>query len=113
MQKLIARLLSALGASTLFIGQALAGLPLNGTGSVNLSTSTDIQSAIANLINNILNFVLILAVAYVVFAGIRLVVSGGDEGEKDKAKTTILFVAAGIIVILLAKVIVLFVNNLL
>ncbi|MSR68037.1 hypothetical protein EXS65_04440 [Candidatus Peribacteria bacterium] len=114
MKKLLSFAASAIGAFTLFIGSALAGLPQSGLGSVSgLSSAADIQTGIANLINGILNFVLIVAVAFVVVAGIRLIVSGGEEGEKDKSKTTIIYVAAGIIVVLLAKLIVLFVNNLL
>ncbi len=113
-KKFLSLATGALGASTLFVGSALAALPTCGTSAISgLTTATDIQTGIANLINGILNFIIIVAVAFVVVAGIRLVVSGGDEGEKDKAKTTIIYVAAGIIVVLLAKVIVLFFNNLL
>jgi glucose uptake protein GlcU len=38
--------------------------------------------------------------------------NGGDEGEKDKAKKTIIYVIIGIIVVLFARVIVSFVNTL-
>ncbi len=114
MKKFLSLATGAICASTLFVGSALAALPTCGVGSVSgLTSATDIQTGIAKLINGVLNFIIILAIAFVVVAGIRLVVSGGDEGEKDKAKTTIIYVAAGIIVILLAKVIVLFFNNLL
>ncbi len=61
----------------------------------------------------VLDFILIIAVIYIIFAGIRLIVSGGEEGEKDKAKQTIIYVIIGIIVVLFARVIVTFVNTLL
>lgn len=92
----------------------MAAIGNSGLGSITgLSTAPDIQTGIANLINGVLNVILVIAVAFIVFAGIRLIVSGGDEGEKDKSKTTIIYVGAGIIIILLARVIVTFVNNLL
>lgn len=111
MKKLIAQVSGAVAASQLMVGRALAALsdpePIDG-----LATNTDIKSAIVSIITKILDFILIIAVLYVIIAGIRLIISGGDEGEKDKAKTTIIYVIAGIIIILFARVIVTFVNNL-
>jgi len=71
-----------------------------------------ITDAIVAILVIVLNFVLLLAVVFVVVAGIRLIVSGGDEGEKDKAKKTIIYVIVGIVVVLLARVIVSFVAEL-
>ncbi|KKW40095.1 MAG: hypothetical protein UY87_C0028G0003 [Candidatus Peribacteria bacterium GW2011_GWC2_54_8] len=45
----------------------------------------------------------IIDVVFIVIAGIRLVISQGEEAEKDKAKKTILFVIIGLVVILLAQ----------
>jgi hypothetical protein len=50
-------------------------------------------------------------VVVIVIAGIRLVVSSGDEGAVDKAKKTILFAVIGLIIILLANAIVSIVAN--
>ena len=77
-----------------------------------ISTSTDVISIIVTIINFLLNFVLILAILAVVVAGMYLVTSGGDEGQKDKAKNIIFYALAGIALILLSRVIVLFVNSL-
>ena len=109
MKSFIAQVAGALAASQLFIGKA-AALPPPGNIS-GLSTGTDIQGAIISVITYVLNFILIIAVVYVIYAGIRLIISGGDEGEKDKAKTTIIYVIAGIIIVMFARVIVMFVNN--
>lgn len=102
---------SALFASQMLVSRVFAqgdltvpdvpGLPDPGGG--------DIIQAIVALITAILDFVLILAVVFVIVAGIRLIVSGGDEGQKDTAKKTIIYVVAGILVILLARVLVVFV----
>ena len=106
----------AVGSSMFFVGQAFAELSDNSSGISGLATGTGtegVRAAIVKVINTILDFILIVAVVYVIVSGIRLIVSGGDEGEKDKAKTTIIYVIIGIIVVLLARVIVTFVNGLL
>ncbi len=114
MKKLLSLGASAVGSSMFFVGQAVAALSEPDTIS-GLSTevgTSGVRRAIIKVITTILDFILIIAVVYVIVAGIRLIVSGGDEGEKDKAKTTIIYVIVGIIVVLLARVIVTFVNNL-
>lgn len=115
MKKILATVSGALSSSLFFANSALAALPapptVNGL-ATDVGTS-GISNAIVRVIEFILNIILVIAVVYVVVAGIRLIVSGGDEGEKDKAKTTIIYVAAGILVILLARVIVTFVGNIL
>ena len=109
-KNLLAQISGALAASQMLVGRAFAKLP-DPTDISGLSTGTDIKTIIADILVKILDFILIIAVVYVVVAGIRLIVSGGDEGEKDKAKTTIIYVIVGIIVVLFARVIVTFVNN--
>jgi uncharacterized membrane protein len=51
----------------------------------------------------------LVAVVFIVIAGIRLVISQGEEAEKDKAKKTIFFVIIGLVLILLAQGIVAFI----
>ena len=53
-----------------------------------------------------LNFLALLAIIFIVVAGIRLIVSQGEDEQKDKAKKTILYVIVGLIIILFARVIV-------
>lgn len=111
MKKLLAPVVAAYAASTMLIGSAFAKFA-DPTTVPGLSQNTNIKSALVTLITNVLDFILIVAVIFVIVAGIRLIVSGGDEGEKDKAKKTIIYVIVGIIVVLFARVIVTFVNNL-
>jgi hypothetical protein len=73
--------------------------------------ATSITELIIALITFVLNLVLILAVAAIIVAGIYLITSGGEEGQKDKAKKIITYAVIGIIVILLARVIVSTVNH--
>ena len=99
----------------LFISRALAAIPppINVTGLPNVTTTSQAIAKIIDITAKILDFMLLIAVIYVIYAGIRLIVSGGDDGEKDKAKHIIIYVIVGIVVILFARVIVVFVNDLL
>ena len=107
MKKILARLKKTNFA---FVPSAFAALNAPATPS-GLSGDADLVNVITTIITKVLDFVLILAVAFVVYAGIRLIVSGGDESAKDSAKKTIIYVIVGIIVVLLARVIVVFVNS--
>jgi succinate dehydrogenase/fumarate reductase cytochrome b subunit len=109
MKKFLAPVAGALAASQMLVLRAYAALPV--TDVPGLSSDTDIKGAIVNIITKILDFILIIAILFVIIAGIRLIVSGGDEAQKDKAKQTIIYVIAGIIVVLFARVIVVAVNN--
>lgn len=111
MKKLLAPVTGAVGAWMTLVSSAFAALP-DPEPIPGLSDQTDIMTAIVDFITQVLDFILIVAVIFVIVAGIRLIISGGDEGEKDKAKKTIIYVIVGIIVVLFARVIVTFVNNL-
>jgi succinate dehydrogenase hydrophobic anchor subunit len=111
MKQLLATVSSLASSSILFVSSAFAALPTNGSEINGLSNNTDIRAALVNIITRVLDFIIIVAVIFVIIAGIRLIISGGEEGEKDKAKNTIIYVIIGIIVVLFARVIVVFVNN--
>ena len=66
----------------------------------------DPKQIIINVLQWVLSFLALIAVIYIVIAGIRLIVSQGEEEQRKKAKDTILYVVIGLIVVLLAKVIV-------
>jgi succinate dehydrogenase/fumarate reductase cytochrome b subunit len=112
MKALAARTSGILAGFSLFVGKAFAALNDPSSGSISGLSTGDLKDALVNVIVKVLDFVILLAVIFVIVAGIRLVVSGGDEGQKDTAKKTIIYVIVGIIVVLFARVIVTFVNNL-
>lgn len=68
--------------------------------------TNDIRGTVVGILKTILNFMALAAVVFIVIAGIRLIFSQGEDAEKDKAKKTILFVVAGLVLILLAQAIV-------
>lgn len=113
-------LVLGLGAGLLIADQASAqvygGPGLQGglgilTGAGGINSTSDIKTLILTIIAFLLDIVLLLAVLAIIVAGIYLIVSNGDEAQKDKAKKIIFYAIAGIILILFARVIVMFVNN--
>jgi len=71
----------------------------------------DIRDAVLNILGAILNLMALAAVVVIVVAGIRLIIGGQDEGQREKAKNTIVYAIIGLIVILLSSAIVNFVAN--
>lgn len=81
----------------------------NGVGGI--TNATSVSDVVVRIIVFVLDIVLILAIVAVIVAGIYLIVSNGEPAQKDKAKNIIIYVIVGIIIILLARVIVMFVNT--
>ncbi len=116
MKNLLTKASSVIGSSLFFVRNAFASGNLPDPGAIpGLETqqgdSTSIRNIIIDIIKFVLDLVLVLGIVFVVIAGLRLIVSGGDEGEKDKAKQTIIYVIVGIIVVIFARVIVNFADN--
>lgn len=105
------------GASALATGALVFGLISNafaqfGGEDPNLAdmpgagSETDIRGIVINAITVILNFLALIAVVVVIIAGIRLIISQGEDEAKDKAKKTIFYALAGLAIVLFARVIV-------
>ena len=110
MKQLLSRVAGFGAATTLSVQSAFAMLnePNNISG---LNTSTDIKGVIILFIERVLDFVILIAVVYIIVAGIGLIISNGEEaGDK---KNFIVYVIVGLIVVLFARVIVTYVNTLL
>ncbi len=75
--------------------------PLPGT-----PTGVDVRATVTQLMLWVLDFLALVAVVVIVIAGIRLIVSQGNEDQKETAKKTIFYAIAGLLVILFARVIV-------
>lgn len=97
-------------AIVLFIINATGGSSIFGpVPDLGATGGTDIRSTVRSILLGILSFMALIAVVMIVIAGIILVVSGGDETQKDRAKRIIFYTIIGLIVILLARAIVGFV----
>lgn len=108
LQRTSYRAFLALGSLLSFSPKVLAGDPLDipdipGTAEPG---TVDLKAAIVTVIAWVLDLLALIAVVFIIIAGIRLIVSQGDEGERDKAKKTILYVVIGLVVVILARVIV-------
>jgi hypothetical protein len=77
----------------------VAGLP-------DASSEDELRTVITDILAGVLNFLALIAVVVVVIAGIRLIVSQGEDDAKDKAKKTIFYALIGLAVVLFARVIV-------
>ena len=99
---------SFLSATQAFANAAVdfGGVPDVGKGNL------DIRTAVIDVLNTVLSFLALIAVVVIVIAGIRLVVGGADDGQREKARNAILWAIVGLIVVLLASAIVNFVLEL-
>ncbi len=112
---------SAFLGSLAFIPKAFADSVYTGCGLVcgielaknigGLSGSTSITELILKIISFILDLALLVAVLAIIVAGVYLITSNGDEGQKDKAKKIIFYVIIGIILILFSRIIVILANS--
>ena len=85
---------------------SISGTPGAGSGDANTY-----RTIITNILTAVLNFLALIAVVIVVIAGIRLIVSQGEDDAKDKAKKTIFYALIGLVIVLFARVIVGLVTN--
>lgn len=63
------------------------------------------------IINYFLGILGLIAVGFLIFAGIMMVTAGGDEQQIGKAKKMIIYAVIGIVIILLSWTIVTFVTS--
>ena len=95
-------LLSAIISQRAFAEGQFGDIPDTGGGE-------DIHGALENVITKILTFLGIVAVIVIVVAGIRLIIGGADEQQREKARNAVLYAVIGLILVLLAGAIVRFV----
>lgn len=74
-----------------------------------IATQTTLRGAILEWVNFFLGFLALVAIIVMIYAGFMYVTAAGNDEQAGKAKQAIVYVAIGIIVILLAYV---FVNAL-
>ncbi|MBI3619107.1 hypothetical protein HY213_03705 [Candidatus Peregrinibacteria bacterium] len=109
----LAIVVSTLASATQALAQVYSGPGLNGGLSqaqqIEGPVKAPIRDLIITILNNVLNFLGLAAVIAIIVAGIYLIVSGGSEDAKTRARKIILYTVVGLIVVLLAKLIVSFV----
>jgi hypothetical protein len=66
---------------------------------------------VTNLINYFLGFLGLIAVAFLIYAGVLMITAGGDEEKVGKARQIITYAVIGIVIILLSYTIVQFATS--
>ena len=66
---------------------------------------------ISTIINYFLGFLGLIAVAFLIYAGVLMVTAGGAEEQVTKARKIIMYAVVGIVIILLSYTIVTFVSS--
>ena len=79
-------------------------------GSVGLGTA-DLKDTVINIIQWVLGILSLVAVVMIIFGGFTWMTAGGAEDKVDQAKRIITAAVIGLIIILLAWAIVIFVAN--
>ncbi len=97
-------------------GSAFAGShpPVNpgGNGTVNIvptaigPVATDANGLVRFIINSLIVIGVIASLIFLLWGGLRWIISGGDKGKVDAARSTIVAAIVGLVVVILAYVIV-------
>lgn len=105
---LAGKALAAGGAD--FFQQGIVGAD-SSTPGITAITGAGLGSKIVIVINYFLGLLGLVAVAFLIYAGILMVTAGGDDGAIGKGKKIITYAVIGIVIILLSYTIVTFVSN--
>ncbi|MBU0577320.1 pilin [Patescibacteria group bacterium] len=113
---MIKKLSASLGAATLFANNAFAQSaaffdnPQTGT-APNVAAQGTLGQNITTMINFFLGLLGLIAVGFLIYAGVMMVTAGGNEEQVTKAKKIITWALIGIVLILLSYTIVQFVTS--
>ncbi|MBN2087825.1 hypothetical protein JW758_05780 [Candidatus Peregrinibacteria bacterium] len=113
---MIKKILAPLGVFALYINDAYAqSAGFFDNPQTGAAPSATAQGTLGQNITTILNFFLgilgLIAVAFLIYAGVLMVTAGGGEEQINKAKKIITYAVIGIVIILLAWTIVTFVTS--
>jgi hypothetical protein len=110
MKKLIKKTFGAVFMSTLFVNQAFAEFFREGEQPAAAAGGTLGQN-ITTIINYFLGLLGLIAVAFLIYAGVLMVTAGGNDEQITKARKIIMYAVIGIVIILLSYTVVTFVSS--
>lgn len=95
-------------------GSAFANQPVNpgGNGTINIiptaigPVATDANGLVRFIINAMIVIGVIASLIFLLWGGLRWILSGGDKGKVDAARSTIVAAIVGLVIVILAYVIV-------
>ena len=76
-----------------------------------VATQQELGTSITTVINYFLGLLGLIAVAFLIYAGILMVTAGGNDEQVTKARKIIMYAVVGIVIILLSWTIVTFVSQ--
>jgi hypothetical protein len=91
--------------ATVFDGPGILG-GLDAAGGVAGLPDGDVRATIIRILRSVLSFLALAAVITIIIAGIILILSLGNEEQKDRAKRIIFYTLIGLVIVLFARVIV-------
>lgn len=92
-----------------FAINATFGLPTTAPADPGTPTMAPVLAAVVKIVNFVLSFAAIVAVAVIVYAGLMMILNLGNEDQYTKAKTLIYRVLIGLVVIIVSLAVVNFV----
>ncbi|MBN2096430.1 hypothetical protein JW752_03465 [Candidatus Peregrinibacteria bacterium] len=116
MKNLIKKTSGAFAMTAFFVNNALAqggaffDNPQGGA-APNVAAQGTLGQNITTIINYFLGLLGLIAVGFLIYAGILMVTAGGAEEQVTKARKIIMYAVAGIVIILLSYTVVTFVSS--
>lgn len=89
--------IQALLAKDTFLPSLYNHLDPDNDGKLNITSLTQIPIVVANIIQILLAIIAVLAVIFIVYAGIQYIISQGDPGKTQSAKSTITNAVVGLL----------------
>jgi hypothetical protein len=93
------------------VWDALKGQIVSDEDAVDAASRQNFREAVKDILNYFLTFLGLIAVAFIIYAGILMVTAGGEEDQVGKGKKIITWALVGIIIIVLSWTIVNWVAN--
>ena len=111
MKKLLKNSIGALAIAIFCVNNAFAGAFLREGGRPDAAAAGTLGQNITTIINYFLGLLGLIAVAFLIYAGILMVTAGGNDEQVTKARKVIMYAVVGIVIILLSYTIVTFVSS--
>ncbi len=116
MKNLIKKASGALAITVLFVNNAFAQSGAffdnpQGGAAPNVAAQGTLGQNITTIINYFLGLLGLIAVGFLIYAGILMVTAGGNDEQVTKARKVIMYAVIGIVIILLSYTVVTFVSS--
>lgn len=99
--------LSSFFALSLIVFPAAAQLQgIDNAGDLNIQDGNDLVGSLTNIVNVFLGLVGVIAVIFIIVGGVFYIMSSGDPGKQERAKSTLMYAIIGLIIVGIAAVIV-------